>query len=160
MNFNDSRQNLPHLAGSTVEKTLKGAYVLHEPASNPHAIILATGSEVSLAVETANMLSKESVMVRVVSMPSWELFEKQDIDYKLKVLPDGIPVLSLEAMSTFGWDRYAHASIGITTFGASAPAKDLMIKFGFTIENVGSKLKTLIKFTSGKQLESKIKKPW
>lgn len=137
-----------------------GAYVIHEPSSNPHAIIVATGSEVSLAIETANMLSKESIMVRVVSMPSWELFEKQKSDYKLSVFPDGIPVLSLEAMSTFGWDKYAHASIGINTFGASAPAKDLMKKFGFTTENIGSKLKLLVKFYSGKTIESKIKSPW
>jgi transketolase len=93
-------------------------------------------------------------------MPSWELFENQELDYKLSVLPDGIPVLSLEAMSTFGWDKYAHASIGMTTFGASAPAKDLMVKFGFTTQNIGNKIKSLIQFSSGKQMESKIKKPW
>lgn len=137
-----------------------GAYILQEPSSKAQAIIVATGSEVSLAVEVANLVSQESLMVRVVSMPSWELFETQDQAYKLEVFPNGIPTLSLEAMSTFGWDKYAHASIGIDTFGASAPAKDLMKKFGLTTENIVVKLKALVQFYKGKQVESKINKAW
>lgn len=137
-----------------------GAYIVHEPSSKPQAIIVATGSEVSLAVEVANLLSQESLMVRVISMPSWELFESKKVEYKLSVFPDGIPVMSLEAMSTFGWDRYAHASIGIDTFGASAPAKDLMKKFGFTTENISKKVKSMVQFYSGKPVGSKINKPW
>ena len=121
---------------------------------------MASGSEVCLAIDSMNLLSEESVPIRVVSMPSWELFEMQSSQYKLDVFPDGVSVLSLEAMSTFGWDRYAHSSIGLDRFGASAPAKDLMKKFGFTPENVSLKLKELIKFYSGKTIESKIRKPW
>ena len=148
------------MAGSSIEKTLCGAYIVQEPSSQPKAIIVATGSEVSLAIETANSLSQVSLPIRVISMPSWELFESQNQDYKFSVFPDGIPVLSLEAMSTFGWNRYAHASIGIDRFGASAPAKDLMKKFEFTPDSVSVKVKALVEFYTGKSVESRIKKPW
>lgn len=120
-----TRQNVPHLEGSSVEKTLKGAYVLQDfgSAAGPHVILVGTGSETSLCVEAAKLLAAEGVKVRVVSMPSWELFEDQGQDYKLSVFPAGVPVLSVEASSTFGWSRYAHGSLGVDTFGASAPAK-------------------------------------
>ena len=139
---------------------MRGAYIVYESSTTPVAIIAATGSEVSLAVETAGILSQESISIRVVSMPSWELFESQTVDYKFTIFPDGIPVLSVEAMSTFGWDRYAHASIGIDGFGASAPGKDLMKKFGFTANEISEKLKSLVNFFSPKNVESRLRKPW
>ena len=93
-------------------------------------------------------------------MPCWELFEKQSVAYKESVFPVGVPVLSVEAMSTFGWDRYAHASIGLDRFGASAPAKDLFKKFGLVPDAVAAKAKALLSFYAGRVPESKIQKPW
>lgn len=118
-----TRQNLPQLAGSSVESVAFGAYILQEAQGKLDLIIAATGSEVHVAVDAAKILSGKGIGARVVSMPSWELFENQDASYKEKVFSQGVPVLSVEVLSTFGWDRYAHASIGMTTFGASAPVK-------------------------------------
>ncbi|HEY4117074.1 MAG TPA: transketolase [Byssovorax sp.] len=132
-----SRQAMPTLdrtrfaAASGVEK---GAYVL-AGADAPEVILLATGTEVGLAVEAFDALTKEGVKARVVSMPSWELFDQQDEAYKQSVLPRGVKArVSIELASTFGWARYVGndgASIGMSTFGASAPLKDLTKKFGF-----------------------------
>nr|KAJ3413563.1 Transketolase [Polyrhizophydium stewartii] len=155
-----TRQNLPHLAGSTVEKTLRGAYVLSQPEGHADITLVATGSEVSLAVSTAALLANEGVHARVVSMPSWELFEEQPHDYKLSVFPDGIPTLSIEAMTTLGWSKYAHASVGIDTFGASAPAPLLFKKFGLVPDAVAEKAKKLVAFYKGRVPESKLNLPF
>jgi transketolase len=98
--------------------------------------------------------------VRVISMPSWELFEAQSVEYKQSVFPAGLPVLSVEAMSTFGWSRYAHASVGIDRFGASAPAKDLFKKFGLVPDEVAKKAKALISFYQGRVPEAKMSAVW
>lgn len=120
-----SRQNLPQLNGSSVEKVAFGGYVL-ECDGNPAVILVATGSEVSLCVEAAKQLRKESIRVRIVSMPCVDLFTKQSEEYRSQVLLSSVPILSVEALSTFGWSSLAHASIGMSTFGASGPYKVLV----------------------------------
>ncbi len=119
----------------------RGAYVMADAESGPPAVILiGTGSEVALCVEVYETLKRDGTAARVVSMPSWELFEQQDQAYRDSVLPPDVTArVSVEAGSVIGWDRYAGVSgakIGMHSFGASAPIKDLMAKFGFTLENV------------------------
>jgi transketolase len=119
----------------------KGAYVLSDaPDGKPDVILMGTGTEVSLCVGAQEKLAAEGVKARVVSIPSFELFEKQDAAYKESVLPAAVTArVSVEMASVFGWDRYAGPKgkiIGMRTFGASAPLKDLLKKFGFTVENV------------------------
>lgn len=152
-----SRQNLPHLQGSSIEATLKGGYILQDYSKTPKAlldvILVSTGSEVSICVEAAQILAAEK-NVRVVSMPSFELFRAQPTAYKAEVFPDGVPVLSVEASSTFGWREWAHASVGMTSFGASGPYKQVYEKFGLTASNVAFKAKGLMAFYDGRNVES------
>jgi transketolase len=147
-----TRQAVPNLEG-TAEKAregvARGAYVISEaPGGSPKAIIIATGSEVSLAVEAQKKLAEEGISVRVVSMPSWELFEKQPQSYKESVLPKDVKArLAVEMASPFGWERYVGDSgdiLGISTFGASAPAAVIISEYGFTVDNVVSKVKALL----------------
>lgn len=120
-----TRQNLPQLEGSSIEGALKGAYAVLE-APNAALTIISTGSEVDICVDAASAIKeKHGIAVRVVSVPCFEVFDSQDKSYKLKVLPDGIPVLSVEAASTMGWERYAHEQFGLNRFGASGPYKDI-----------------------------------
>jgi transketolase len=119
----------------------KGAYILADaPDGKPDVILLGTGSEVSLCVTAYEQLKSEGVKARVVSMPSWDIFEKQSADYKKQVLPPGVKArVSVEAASTFGWSQYVGPTgkmIGMHRFGASAPIKDLLKKFGFTTDKV------------------------
>jgi transketolase len=121
--------------------TAKGAYVLADaPGGKPDVILLGTGSEVSLCVEAYEKLKTEGIKARVVSMPSWELFERQDAAYKESVLPAAVTArVSVEMAATFGWDRYVGPkgrAIGMHSFGASAPLKDLLKHFGFTVDAV------------------------
>jgi transketolase len=119
----------------------KGAYILIDAeGGKPDVILLATGSEVYLCVEAREKLAAEGIKARVVSMPSWDLFEKQDATYKESVLPAAITArVSVEMAATFGWDRYVGPKgkmIGMHSFGASAPIKDVMKKFGFTVDHI------------------------
>lgn len=143
-----TRQNLPHLAGSSIDAVAKGAYILSDCNGTPDLILIGTGSEVSLCVKAAETLTAEGKKVRVVSMPCWELFDEQDAAYKESVLPKAVTKrLAVEAASTFGWCRYVGAEgdvIGIDRFGASAPGDLLMEKFGFTVDNVVTKAKALL----------------
>lgn len=147
-----TRQNLPVLDRNkyaSAENTAKGAYVLIDaPNSRPDAIIIATGSEVHLALGAYDELSKEGVKVRVVSMPSMELFEAQDAAYKSSVLPPSVAVrVTVEAGSPMGWHRYAGsggAVIGIERFGASAPYKTLYEKYGLTAGDIARKTRLLL----------------
>jgi transketolase len=128
----------------------RGAYVLaKEQGTRPDVLLLATGSEVSLCVEAFDQLAKEGIQARVVSLPSWELFEKQDRSYRDSVLPPEVKArVSVEMAATFGWERYvgmSGASIGMHSFGASAPIKALQKHFGFTVENVMAAAKEQIK---------------
>ncbi|GAA5904124.1 transketolase family protein [Sporobolomyces salmoneus] len=143
-----TRQNLPQLEGSSIEKANKGGYVLHEEA-NAAITLLGTGSEVSLALETAEILKKKGIAARVVSMPCMEVFREQSQDYKLSVLPDGAPILSIEAYSTFGWGEWSHAHAGINTFGASAPAKQVYKKFKLTGDDLAERSQKVIDYFKG-----------
>ncbi|MBP6178936.1 MAG: transketolase [Anaerolineales bacterium] len=136
-----TRQNLPTLESSA--QVEKGAYVLKD-FGTPEMILMASGSEVSLVLEAAQKLADEGRGVRVVSFPSWELFEKQDEAYRESVLPKNIQKrLAVEAGAGIGWERYAKSVISIERYGASAPAKIIFEKFGFTVENVVAKAKEL-----------------
>ncbi len=136
-----TRQNLPTLESSA--QVEKGAYVLKD-FGTPEMILMASGSEVSLILEAAQKLANEGKGVRVVSFPSWELFEKQDEAYRESVLPKNIQKrLAVEAGASMGWERYAKSSISIDRYGASAPAKIIFEKLGFTVENVVSRAKEL-----------------
>jgi transketolase len=120
-----TRQNLPQLENSTIEAALKGAYPVVE-APNAAITLISTGSEVSICIEAATYLKeKHNIVARVVSVPCFEVFDAQSKDYRLKVLPDGIPVLSVEALSTMGWERYSHEQFGLNRFGASGPYKEV-----------------------------------
>ncbi|MBI4207152.1 MAG: transketolase [Betaproteobacteria bacterium] len=138
-----SRQALPTLDRiqyAPASGLQKGAYVLADAPGKPDVILLATGSEVALCVEAYRKLNAEGLKARVVSMPSWEIFERQPQAYRDSVLPPEVTArVSVEQASTFGWARYVGATgsaIGMTSFGASAPLKELLKKFGFTVENV------------------------
>jgi len=136
-----TRQNVPIL--ETSAQVEKGAYVLKD-FGEPQMILMASGSEVGLIFEAAQKLADEGKGVRVVSFPSWELFEKQDEKYKESVLPKNIQKrLAVEAGSSMGWERYAKSVIGIDHYGASAPYKTIFEHFGFTVENVVNKAKEL-----------------
>jgi transketolase len=127
-----------------------GAYVLADAdASAPSVILIATGSEVSVALEAHQRLAKEGIGSRVVSMPSWELFDLQPQSYRDAVLPPSVRArVSIEAASAFGWERYVGADgaiIGVDRFGASAPGPTLMHEFGFTAEHVADTAKALLR---------------
>lgn len=140
-----TRQNLPTLAETNRGLLSKGAYVLRDFGENPQLILIASGSEVSLIYNAAVKLFDEGTSVRVVSFPSWDLFEQQDEDYRESVLPKNITArLAVEAGATLGWERYAKAVIGLDHYGASAPYKDIFKNFGFTVENVVAKAKELL----------------
>ncbi len=139
-----SRQNLPTLDRTkyaSADGVAKGAYVLADsPDGEVDVILIATGSEIALAVEAYEDLSVEGVKARVVSMPSWELFERQPKEYRDSVLPPDVTArVAIEQASTFGWERYVGltgAIVAMSTFGASAPLKELQTKFGFTPDKV------------------------
>jgi transketolase len=135
-----SRQNIPTLDRTkyaSVSGLRQGGYVLADSnGREPEVILIATGTEVGLAVGAFEQLGAEGVAARVVSMPSWELFERQPAEYRNQVLPPDVTArVAVEQASTFGWERYVGLTgqvVGMTTFGASAPLKDLQTKFGFT----------------------------
>ncbi len=139
-----TRQNVPTFEPSNLPTVEKGAYVLKD-FGNPEIILMASGSEVGLILDAAQKLHEEGRGVRVVSFPSWELFEKQDEAYRESVLPKKIQArLAVEAGATLGWERYANSVIGLDHYGASAPYKVIFEKFGFTVENVVAKAKELL----------------
>ena len=141
-----TRQKVPYLplTAEQVANAVKGAYIVKEtkPGTRPTLILMATGSEVSLALEAAEKLSSEAV--RVVSMPCWELFEEQTPEYKESVLPKAVSKrVSIEAGTTLGWAKYTGLSglnIGIDHFGASAPAEILAKEYGFTTDSIVSRI--------------------
>ena len=144
-----TRQNLPQLAGSSKE-ALKGGYVVADSSKEtPDAIIIASGSEVSLSIEAKEALAKEGIDVRVVSMPCMDIFEKQPLEYKEKVLPKAVRArVAVEALSEFGWGKYVGLdgkTVCLDRFGASAPADVLFKEFGFTVDNVVKAVKEVIK---------------
>lgn len=140
-----TRQNLPVLENSSFEKVAKGAYVVYETSSDFDTILIATGSEVALAISVAQELEKEGMKVRVVSMPSIELFEEQTSEYKEALLPRSIRRrVSLEMGNTALWYKYVGLdglAIGINKFGASAPANKVIEEYGFSVEKVVARIK-------------------
>ena len=147
-----SRQAMPTLDRSKLAPAsgvARGAYVLSDaPNARPEAILIGSGTELSLCLAAQQKLAAEGIHARVVSMPSWELFDRQDDAYKESVLPSSVTArVSVEMASTFGWERHVGPkgkAIGMHTFGASAPLKDLLKKFGFTPENVAAVVKQLL----------------
>jgi transketolase len=147
-----SRQPLPTLdrrAFASAAGVARGAYVLADPqGGNPEVLLIASGSEVSLAVEAHEKLLAEGIRSRVVSMPSWEIFDQQTQEYRDSVLPPAVKArVAVEQASTFGWERYVGSSgrvIGMTTFGASAPLKALQQKFGFEPDRIVSAARQLL----------------
>lgn len=143
-----TRQNLPQLAGSSKE-ALKGAYILEDSAKEvPDAILIATGSEVSLALNARAELLKEGIDVRVVSMPCMDIFEEQSAEYKEQILPKNVRArVAVEALMDYGWGKYVGLdgkTVTMTGFGASAPAAALFEKFGFTTEEVVKAVKSVL----------------
>ncbi|MBN3922381.1 transketolase [Nostoc sp. NMS4] len=143
-----TRQNVPNLAGTSIEGVAKGGYTVVDSEGTPDIILIGTGSELSLAVGAAEKLKAEGKKVRVVSLPSWELFEAQDAAYKESILPKAVTKrLSVEAGSSFGWHKYVGTEgdcVSIDRFGASAPGNVCLEKFGFSVDNVLAKAKQLL----------------
>jgi transketolase len=148
-----SRQPLPTLDRSkyaAASGVARGAYVLADASDgDPEIILIATGSEVSLAVDAHERLIADGIRSRVVSMPSWDIFERETQEYRDSVLPPRVTArVAIEQASTFGWERYVGTAgrvIGMHTFGASAPLKALQQEFGFTVENVMATVKSLLR---------------
>ncbi|KAJ7109173.1 transketolase [Mycena epipterygia] len=140
-----SRQNLPNLEGSTIEHASRGGYVVHETA-NEDLTIVSSGSEVCIAVEAANKLNEQGIKTRVVSLPCWLVFDQQDLEYRLSVLRSGAPILSLEALSTLGWEKYSHEQYGLPSWGASGPYLKVYEKFGITGSNIAVVGKKVVDF--------------
>jgi transketolase len=140
-----TRQNVPVLDGTADGEVERGAYVLVEaPRRQPSLVLIGTGSEVAVCVDAAATLREEGVSVRVVSMPSWDLFAAQPESYRDAVLPPGVPRLSVEAAATLGWDRYADASVGIDRFGASAPGAEVLDKLDINPTHVAERARALL----------------
>jgi transketolase len=142
-----SRQNLPDIAGCNVpydQGMGKGAYIIKKESSKPDFTLMATGSEVSLAMDVSTALEKIGKSVRVVSMPCWEIFEEQSDEYKKSVLGGDLGRrVSIEAAVSFGWSKWiGHegVAISIETFGESAPMSDLAAEFGFTVDSIMDRL--------------------
>jgi len=146
-----TRQKIPVIDQEKYTKAVeleKGAYILSEPTTQPDIILIGTGSEVQLLLTAQQKLNEQNIAARVISMPSWELFEKQDNTYKEKILPESLRKrLAVEAGSTLGWLKYVTAEgdiIGIDRFGESAPGEEVLKEYGFTVENVVERAKALI----------------
>ncbi len=146
-----SRQKVPTLDRTryaSAEGLHKGAYTIADCEGKPDLLLLATGTEVALCINAYEELTKEGIKCRVVSMPSWEIFEKQDQAYRDSIIPPDVTArISVEQASTFGWERYVGLQgrmIGMKTFGASAPLKELLTKYGFTPDNIVAQAKELL----------------
>jgi transketolase len=157
-----SRQNLPTLDRSRyagAEGLRRGAYVLSDASDGkPRLILIASGSEVGLIAAAAQSLKEDNISVRLVSMPSWELFEAQPRQYRDSVLPPSIPALAVEAGVSQGWPRYANDMLGVERFGASAPGGEMLEKYGFTVDNVCKRAEALL-MDFDRSTESAVRKP-
>lgn len=135
-----TRQSVPQLSDGSM--VTRGGYIVRD-VERPSVILIGTGSELQLAVEASETLASEGIAARVVSLPCWEVFERQDEGYRESVIPDGVPVVSVEAGTTLGWQKYATASVGLDHFGASAPAERLYEEFDITASAVASHAREL-----------------
>jgi transketolase len=145
-----SRQDLPVIDGGSMDiygGVSKGAYVL-EDAADPQVVLIGTGSEVAVVTEAAKKLAADGIRARVVSFPSWEIFEEQTAEYRASVLPAGVPKIAVEAGATMGWWKYVGLDgdvVGVDRFGASAPGPVVMEHYGFTADHVAERAKKLVK---------------
>jgi transketolase len=141
-----TRQDVAVLEGTAElgHQLARGAYVLRDPERTPDVVLIGTGSEVALCVEAAGILETEGIAARVVSFPSWELFQKQDKAYQDEVLPPGIPRFAVEAAASFGWAKWEDAGLHLDRFGASAPGPVAMANLGFTAQAVADGAKSLV----------------
>jgi transketolase len=145
-----TRQDLPVIdpaAHNAYTAVSRGAYVLQD-VDNPQVVLIGTGSEVWPVVDAAKLLAADGVRARVVSFPSWKIFEEQSPEYKASVLPAGVPRLAVEAGATLGWWKYVGLDgdvIGLDRFGASAPGPIVMKELGFSGENIAARAKKLVK---------------
>jgi transketolase len=121
----------------------RGAGVVHEADGEPRLVIVATGSEVALAIAAARQLGADGIATRVVSLPSWDRLARQEASYREELFPRGVPVLTVEAATTFGWERFADDSIGIDRFGASAPGDVVLDELGINVNHVVERGRTL-----------------
>lgn len=139
-----SRQNLPPIDGSSFEAVAKGGYVVSDvpKGQKPDLIFVSTGSELHIAVEAKKLI--KNLSVRVVSMPCTSRFDKQSVEYQQSVLLPGVPIVSIEAYKSLGWERYSHFHVGLKSWGASAPDKDLYKHFGITPQNIAAKGQALV----------------
>ena len=168
-----TRQNLPQLENSTIENAIKGGYVAFED-KEADVTLVSTGSEVAICIEAIKTLKEQGLKTRVVSMPCVEVFDAQSLEYKLSCIPDGIPTMSVEVMSTLGWEKYSHEQFGLNRFGASGAYKDvykvsssnlLLLyvrlltysqKFEFTPEGIAKRAKATVDFYKGIKVRSPI----
>jgi transketolase len=144
-----TRQQVPVLDGTAEHApagVVRGAYVLvAETGSGADVVLIGTGSEVQVCIAAREILAGVGLRARVVSMPSWSLFEDQTPEYRAGVLPPGIPTLAVEAGVPFGWERYADAVVGIDRFGASAPGDVVLRELGITPEHAAERARTLVR---------------
>ena len=144
-----SRQNLPFVSRTpeTIARIARGGYVIAESAGTPRAVIIATGSEVDLALKAQAELAQKGIPVSVVSMPCTNVFDRQDAGYRSSVLPQGVPRVAIEAGVTDGWYKYVGLEgcvIGLDRFGESAPAGVLFKEFGFTVTHVVNAVESVL----------------
>jgi transketolase len=148
-----TRQGLPPLGDRPADAVSRGAYVLRDPDGAPDVVLIGTGSEVQHCVAAAEQLAGDGIAARVVSMPSWELFDAQDADYRASVLPPSVRArVAVEAGRSLGWERYVGdlgAVVGLDRFGASAPAERLFEEFGFTADDVAAAARDVVARVSG-----------
>ncbi|KAI0352513.1 transketolase [Trametes cingulata] len=140
-----SRQELPNVGGTSIERALRGGYVVQE-VQGEDLTIVSTGGEVSIALAAAKKLNEEGVKTRVVSLPCWSIFDMQPLEYKLSVLRSGAPILAVEALSTLGWQKYSHEAFGLYGFGACGPWPKVFEKFGLTAPNIAKVGKEVVDF--------------
>eukprot|EP01090_Pellita_catalonica_P019933 TRINITY_DN6921_c0_g1_i1.p1 TRINITY_DN6921_c0_g1~~TRINITY_DN6921_c0_g1_i1.p1 ORF type:complete len:678 (+),score=105.36 TRINITY_DN6921_c0_g1_i1:31-2064(+) len=153
-----TRQNVKQIKGSSRDGVAKGAYAVHNIPEKPDVILVASGSEVTLAADVADSL--KDVNVKVVSMPCWKLYERQTPEYKKALFTKGVPVISIEAGVTTGWEKYAHASIGLNRFGLSGPGSKVFAELGFTVEKVSAKVKSAVEFYAKNDVPDLNNRPW
>lgn len=144
-----SRQNLPQLDGSSIEKAARGGYVLQE-VQDADLTLVSSGSEVYICVDAAKELTAKGLKVRVVSLPCFEVFDAQPQDYRLSVLPSGHPIVSVEVYTTMPWYKYAHYAIGLDRFGMSAPAPAIYKELGFDGPQIAEKASKFAKALSAR----------
>lgn len=156
-----SRQTAPRISGASREGVHKGAYIVDACEGSPQLVLVGTGTEVLLCVKAKEILLKEdaSLRINVVSMPCWELFEAQTREYQLSVFPNGAVTISCEAATTIGWERYAHGSVGINTFGMSGKGADVYKHFDITESAVARQAQIYLKHYSGSSVESRVNRP-